>query len=448
MQEIRINDELERIDIDTEKARIISIKDGCLLTCIYDGIYMLPGGKIDPGETNVEGCLREIKEETGNNLTSKDLTPYLRVINNQRDYPSRDYQRRDNKRITTTYYTLKTPITVHKSLLSDKEARASFELKYIDIQLLITELENANTEKEQIFATELLHVLRKYIKDHTYIDLHTHTLYSDGMYEPKEVIERAIASNVRALAITDHDTVLGLSKIAYDKYKQIMVIPGVEISVHVEKGRMHILGLDIDYHNPELRNFLNTMHDNNIHNFLNIIDYLESIGISFAKKDIEEITSRSSNIGRPDIAKLMIKEGIVKDVNEAFKRYLIKAYDMVRDKHLGFNYEEVINIIKKSGGIPILAHPNSLELPPLEFESLLKDMIKKGLMGLEVYHPNMSDDERKFYMELVDKYHLLYSAGSDFHGEDVKPDITIAGGRNNLYIHDASVLSYIKKRHH
>lgn len=446
MKEIRINQELEHYDISTKKARVISIKGGKILICIYAGIYMLPGGKLDKEEEAIAALKRELLEETGNNINDDEVIPYIRIINSQKDYLSRDRTSSSSKRIDTTYFIVNHPLEVRTQRLSEKEKESSFELKYIDIRELLSVLEQINDPKGKIFAQELLYVLKEYLKDHPYIDLHTHTCYSDGEYTPDEVIEMAKKNNISDIAITDHDTILGLNNIDYDKHTGINIIPGIEISVKVKKGRMHVLGLDIDYNSPQLLEFLKTMRENNFSNLHNIIDYLKSIGISFDQSDIDEIFTHTGNVGRPDVAKLLIKDGYAKDVDDAFKKYLIEAFDMVKDKYRGYTYKDVLNVISEANGVSILAHPNSLLLNKSDFEILLKDMINYGLQGLEVCHPNMNDQEREFYMDMVEKYHLLYSAGSDFHGEEVKPDIRLGEGRNNLYIHDASVLKYIKNR--
>ena len=119
---------------------------------------------------------------------------------------------------------------------------------------------------------------------------------------------------------------------------------------------------------------------------------------------------------------------------------------MTRKNNTGNTIEGAIKAITYANGIPILAHPSSLELNRCEFEELLIDMIKYGLRGLEVYHPNVSEEDRLFYMDMVTKYKLLYSGGSDYHGEHIKPDIELGYGRDNLYIKNASILRELKKR--
>lgn len=209
---------------------------------------------------------------------------------------------------------------------------------------------------------------------------------------------------------------------------------------------MHILGLNIDYTNKMLNDYLKTIKENNRHNLRNIINYLNEHNIILDEEDIENIFKKDTNVGRPDVAKLLIKEGYVSSVQEAFDKYLVKAFIETRKENKGYDYDTIIKLILDANGIPILAHPNSLELEPSEFEELIKDMISKGLKGLEIYHPNMNQEEREYYMSIVRKYNLLYSGGSDYHGEKVKSDIKLGLGRDNIFIESTPILKNINRR--
>lgn len=433
---------LSKIDKEEKKVRLLSIKNNKVLISIYSGIYMLPGGKVDGNETDEQALIREINEETGNILTKDEFEEFITIDNYQENYPSRNFATPINKRIITKYYVIDDLLTPKNSHLSALEKEGDFELLQLDIDDLINRLNNCKSPKQKIFAEELLIVLKEYLKENKLIDLHTHTIYSDGEYTPDEVIEKAKSCNIKTVAITDHDTVLGLKNIDYNAHQEIDIIPGVELTVKRPFGRMHILGYFIDYNNPELNDLLNEIHQNSINNLKNIADYLAYIGIILKEQDLEKIFHKIGNVGRPDIAKLLVKERYVSSIQEAFDKYLIEAFNKTRQKNNGYSYAEVLNIIKKAGGISSLAHPTSLELDHIDFEILLQDMIKKGLDAIEVFHPHINDEERKFYMEMVNKYNLLYSAGSDFHGEHVKPDIALGTGTNNLYQKDASILRY------
>lgn len=427
-----------------EKVRLISIVDGKIAICNYSDYYMFPGGKIDANESLENTLKREIKEETGDEITEYEY--YLEVNNYIKDHLSRSSSTPKNRKIKTTYYFTNQKLDLTKPrTLSDKEAN-QLEIKYISIEDLIKEINNANLAyKQQMYAKEVLTVLRYCLKDYSLIDLHTHTTASDGQYSPSEVIEMAEKNKVKTIAITDHDTVKGLTDINYNN-PNILIIPGIELTVKREKGRMHILGLNIDYNNKELNNYLLTIKENNRRNLRNIINYLIEHNIILDKDDVDKIFQKETNIGRPDVAKLLIKEGYVTSVQEAFDKYLIEAFNQTRKNNVGYSYDTIIKLILNANGIPILAHPNSLELNHEEFEILIKDMIDKGLLGLEIYHPNMNQDEREYYMSIAKKYDLLYSGGTDFHGEKVKPDIKLGLGKDNIFIEDIPILKYINRR--
>ena len=284
------------------------------------------------------------------------------------------------------------------------------------------------------------------------IDMHTHTCYSDGDLTPQELIELAINKNIGTLAITDHDTIEGIKKVDRNnkiiKDSGIKIINGIELSSKVSKGRMHILGYDIDLENEELNNKMNDLRDNSINSVLSLMEQIKrDYGIRFGYEDIKALINANHNLGRPDLAILCVKNGYAKTTQEAFDNYLNESYQKIRGKNKVLVYKECIELIKNSGGIPVLAHPKSLELSNDELVLLIEDMINCGLEGLEVYHSSHSLEEMKYYRSLALKYNLLISGGSDFHGNTIKPEIEIARGKNNnLLIKKLSLLDRIEER--
>ena len=161
-------------------------------------------------------------------------------------------------------------------------------------------------------------------------------------------------------------------------------------------------------------------------------------------EDIKSLINVNHNLERVDVAHLLVKNGLVPNIPEAFEKYLVSAYEKVRTINNGLTYEECINLILSSGGIPILAHPKTLKLNEKEFLTLLKDMLKSGLMGMECYHSNFTKEEMAYYLEIANRYNLLVSGGSDFHGS-AKPDVSLGTGKNNnLYIRKLSILDKLK----
>ena len=275
------------------------------------------------------------------------------------------------------------------------------------------------------------------------IDMHTHTNYSDGDYSPTELIKLAKKQNIKILGITDHDTLEGIKNVPKN-IKGIKVIHGIELTAKVSKGRMHILGYNIDINNEELNDKMSWLKDKSTNSVISLIEQLKKdYKIYFTHEEIKELINANHNLGRPDLARLLIKKGYVKTVQEAFDKYLIAAYDKTRKVNKNLKPEECIKLILNSGGIPVLAHPHSLELDNKQLEILLRKMIKQGLKGIEVYHSNNTKEEEKYYLYLSNKYKLLISGGSDYHGPITKPDIFLGLGKNNIMIDDLSILNKI-----
>ena len=284
------------------------------------------------------------------------------------------------------------------------------------------------------------------------IDLHTHTNYSDGDLSPSELIRLAIEKRVGILGITDHDTLDGIKKV--DKTDSLIVnsgiqiIDGIELSAKTSKGIMHILGYDIDINDINLNKKMGELKDNSINSVLSIMEQIKrDYGIVFRYDDIKELVNSNHNLGRPDLAKLCVEYGYASSIQDAFDKYLIAAHNKTRSTSKGLPYEECIELILQSKGIPVLAHPKSLELSKKEFLILLKEMINFGLKGIEVYHSSHTEEEMKYYLEIANKFNLLISGGSDYHGTIVKPDINLGTGKNrNIKIKELSLIEEIKNR--
>ena len=305
---------------------------------------------------------------------------------------------------------------VHK-LMSDEDRSLDKTIKFLD-NYILEDIINPYKNSEKI------------------IDMHTHTNYSDGELSPQELIRLAIDKKIGTLAITDHNTIEGLKTI--DRKSEIIeksgirVINGIELSAKSNVGRMHILGYGIDLNNELLNKKMSDLKDISINSVLSIMEQIKrDYGIRFGYEDIKELVNANHNLGRPDLAKLCIKYGYASTVDEAFNKYLIEAYNKTRKTSNKLQYQECLELIIKSGGIPVLAHPKSLVLREKEFLVLLKDMISCGLKGIEVYHSSHTKEEMKYYLEIANKYDLLISGGSDFHGRIVKPDIELGSGKNN-----------------
>lgn len=253
------------------------------------------------------------------------------------------------------------------------------------------------------------------------IDLHVHTTASDGQYTPTEIINKAIEKNIKAIAITDHDTVAGIeeAKIAA-KDKEITLVPGIELNINGSPGEFHLLGLGLKETSSSLQTVLeNVITNRNIRNE-NIIQKMKDDGISI---NIEEFYSEFPNtiIGRPHFAAMLVKKGIVKTRQQAFDQYLARGKKWYCDR-VGTNLDEAIVAITDSGGIPVLAHPMSLYLSWGKMPEMFQQYFEQGIQGIEAYHPGARVTECLRLEELGRKLGFFITAGSDFHGEKIRTD--------------------------
>lgn len=318
--------------------------------------------------------------------------------------------------------------------------------------------EEAEERENELMIATLDKLIDKRFKEYKskknkVIDLHCHTVHSDGELTPIDILNLAIDNGVKTLAITDHDNIDAV-KCVREKYSDYLsrsgleYINGVELSVKVDHGRMHMLGYGIDIYNKALNDKLNEMRNNSLYAMLSYFNDLKrEENISFSTEDILSVLNKNGNIGRPQVANLLIKYGYVSSVQEAFDKYLVDMYERVRKLNKGINFIEAIDLIKNAGGYAVLAHPYSLELDDKELEDALITLISYGLDGIEVYHSNHSKEQIKKYLELAKHYNLLISCGSDFHGKNVKPNIELGSGiDNNLNIKEVSLVRKIKNQ--
>lgn len=258
------------------------------------------------------------------------------------------------------------------------------------------------------------------------IDLHTHTKVSDGELSPKELVKKAYDIGVKVLAITDHDAIDGLEEAIKEAKKyDIVLVPGVEICVDYDNGKMHLLWLYVDYNNQEVKNIMNELKESREKRNEEIIEAFKKIGININLDFLKDCDTK--RIGKPHLAKFLIKNGYADSVDEAFDKYLNKEpFKSIKRQLKG--PKEMIEIIKKNGGIAVLAHPQSLNKDGKELEDYIKELKEYGLDGIECYHSKATRKQMNVYRNIAKKNKMLITVGSDFHGENVSPDILLATG--------------------
>lgn len=243
-------------------------------------------------------------------------------------------------------------------------------------------------------------------------DLHIHTTVSDGCLSPAEVVRLAKDINLQALSITDHDTMGGIPEAMDEGEKlNIKVIPGVEMSTEYKHKEIHILGYFVDFRNEKFQTLLELLRKSRKKRVKNIIKKLNGLGCTLELEEVANL-AREGSVGRPHIARALAQKGYVSSVKDAFEKligYNAPAY-VERYKLLP---KEVIQLVLKAGGVPVLAHPGIIKN-----DSLINEIIADGLMGLEVYHPEHSQDEVRKLQIMAFKNNLLITGGSDCHGID------------------------------
>jgi predicted metal-dependent phosphoesterase TrpH len=275
------------------------------------------------------------------------------------------------------------------------------------------------------------------------IDLHTHSSYSDGSFSPGQLVQLAKDKGLRAIALTDHDTVAGLEEaIAAGKELDVEVVPGVEISAQYPPGTMHILGYYLRPSHPELLAALEKLQKARAARNPKIIERLRALGLEISWTEVLNLSG--GQVGRPHIAQVLLHRGYVSSINEAFSRYLKKGAIAYVEK-FRFPPHEAIAMIRNAGGLAALAHPFTLGVGnPQELTSLVRELQAMGLEGMEVFYPEHTEEMTAVYQDVAKGLGLLYTGGSDFHG-DLKngSDLGVGVETPNL---DYALLQAIKKR--
>lgn len=291
-----------------------------------------------------------------------------------------------------------------------------------------------------------------------YIDLHVHSTKSDGRYSVKQVIDMAINNDVSVLAFAEHYNISSYKmakELAKDK---IEIIPAIELGTDItkigfpRKKPCHIL---VYYpHNTQLYKILNE-YESAREKYINLmVNHLKSIGIKVKIAELKKYARNPKSLGRYDLAKVLVKKGIAKDIDDAYDIYLseINGETIIREKPSPI---ELLNAISKMGGVPVLAHPSSMRIvhnhgiittaQKDEFFGVLKIFKEAGLKGIEVSTSFTSPETTGFYKEVAEQLGLIQTAGSDFHGR--KNDIIEIGKgiNNSLCVTDYEIVERLKE---
>ena len=280
------------------------------------------------------------------------------------------------------------------------------------------------------------------------VDLHVHSNCSDGTYSVRELVDYAIEKGLAAFALTDHDTVDGLDEILeYAKeleakgVKVPEVIPGIEFSTEYHGKDVHIVGLYIDYHNERFVQKVAEFADGRVARNQKMCGKLQEAGIHITYELLLE-EFPDCVITRAHYVRYLLNHGYTKSMQEAFDRYIgdYAPCFVPREK---VTPPDVIQLILEAGGIPVLAHPILYHLSDANLDTLVKECKEAGLIGIEAIYSTYNSAEERQIRKLADKYHLLISGGSDFHGSN-KPGLDLGIGYGKLVVPE-DVLTDLKK---
>lgn len=247
------------------------------------------------------------------------------------------------------------------------------------------------------------------------IDLHTHTTASDGRSSPAELVAIAAQAGVTVLSVTDHDTTGGLAGArAACAGAAIELVPGIEITAVADGRDVHVLGYFFDPESSSLQAFLAEQREHRVDRIRQMVSRLAAHGITLDADAIlaPGLASKSTSVGRPWIARALIENGYVADMNEAFARWLDHGRPAFVPR-IGASPPEVFVEIHRAGGLASIAHPVHLK-----HDEWLPGYAAAGLDAIEVYHSDHNEAASRRYLEFANNLDLLTTGGSDYHGDD------------------------------
>jgi 3',5'-nucleoside bisphosphate phosphatase len=275
------------------------------------------------------------------------------------------------------------------------------------------------------------------------IDLHTHTTVSDGGDSPSELVAKAAAAGLDAIAVTDHDNDAGCNEaVEAGREHGVEVVRGVEISCDVDglveqgyrpstRPTMHLLGYFIPVADNPLSKALAELQRHRADRNRQMVERLNDLGIPITFEEVEhEAGGPGAQIGRPHFAAALVRHGAVPEYQAAFDEYLAKGAKAYIARRL-YGPQEAVELMLSAGVVPVLAHPFTLSLGAEDLERFVDSLVESGLKGIEGYHGDLPDEEQEPYRVLGRRRGLVISGGSDYHG-DVRPDRGLPGGRHHV----------------
>jgi predicted metal-dependent phosphoesterase TrpH len=243
------------------------------------------------------------------------------------------------------------------------------------------------------------------------IDLHTHTLASDGALTPRQLVRKAVEHRVSVLAITDHDSTDGLAEAGDEaaRHPGLTLVPGLEINCNVEGAEIHVLGYLVDHAAPWFQEFLATQRAARTARVHTLAARLAELGLPIDPAEVLALAGEAAP-GRPHVAQVMVRRGYVGSVREAFDRYLRSDGPANVPRHR-LTPIEAIEVIRRAGGVPVFAHPGLAGR-----DAMIPELVAAGLGGIETYYAEHTPAQVRGYLDLCRRFDLVATGGSDFHG--------------------------------
>ena len=262
------------------------------------------------------------------------------------------------------------------------------------------------------------------------IDLHIHTTGSDGTFPPREAVKLAKTRGLRAMAVTDHDTVIGYPEAAAaGEELGVEVVPGIEISTKYGVA-VHVLGYYIDPASPALRPVLDWVVADRDNRNRKMAELMAADGLPVTYEGMQ--ARFGAVIGRPHFARVLVELGLAESINDAFARFVERGQKYYASRNF-LPIERSIRLIREAGGVPVLAHPFQYKLEDAQLRELIALCIKNGLMGMECRYSGYDAEKVQYLLALAKEYALIPTGGSDFHGS-VKPHIVLGDGTGGLEV--------------
>lgn len=248
------------------------------------------------------------------------------------------------------------------------------------------------------------------------IDIHTHSTCSDGTDTPFALIQKALSTGITTLGLTDHDSIEGWAEARSALRGPLSLVPGAEVSTLTSDGiSVHILGLLFDGTNTTLQTMLDETKDQRIPRMKKMIALLNADGISVTMEDVMKAAPIGATVGRPHLADALVARGVISARDEAF-RELLHNDSKYYVEHVAPSPAEAIRVIRKAGGVAVIAHPFASRRGQVITAETFGDLVEAGLNGIEVDHRDQSGDERESLRSIAKELGMAITGASDYHG--------------------------------